>query len=142
MKFFSPEFGFFFSTIFIMAMLLYSYSKSIVMKKIFFSAIIVCLAGAATAQTTPAKKLVESSGKNHTKISKKSTSSHAAKTSKKSTGRVIATSSQTSSVPDNRKEYVQNGQLATYTGHQATPTNTDEFVGMKKKPAKKTKGRQ
>jgi hypothetical protein len=34
--------------------------------------------------------------------------------------------------PDNRKEYMQDGQLATYTGHQAAPINSDEFQSPRK----------
>jgi hypothetical protein len=42
-------------------------------------------------------------------------------------------------IPNNRKEYMQNGQLATYTGHQATPVNSDQYQSKKgrKKAAKK-----
>lgn len=35
-------------------------------------------------------------------------------------------------IPDNRKEFIQDGQLATYTGHQATAINTDEFQSARK----------
>lgn len=109
------------------------------MKKIIFSAIILfCLDSISFGQTT-SKTSIERSRK---KVSKKSTSLHTAKASKKSTGTFVPISSQKASVPDNRKEYMQNGQKATYTGHQATRTNTDEFVGIKKKTAKKSKGKQ
>ena len=40
-------------------------------------------------------------------------------------------------IPDNRKEYMINGQLATYTGHQATPVNSDEFQSLRKDDDKK-----
>lgn len=48
-------------------------------------------------------------------------------------------------IPDNRKEYMQNGQLATYTGHQATPVNSDQYQskkGRKKAAKKKDRTRQ
>lgn len=46
------------------------------------------------------------------------------------------------SLPNNRKEYMQNGQLATYTGHQATPVNSDQYQSKKgKKKATKKKDR-
>lgn len=107
------------------------------MKKIIFSAIIIfCFADVASAQTTSAKT---SSGSSNTRVSKKFTSSHKAKISRTPTSSTAASSKQIKKIPDNRKEYIQNGQLATYTGHQATPTNTDQFVGIKKKPVKKQK---
>jgi len=34
--------------------------------------------------------------------------------------------------PDNRKEYMQDGQLATYTGHEATAINAEQFQSIKK----------
>jgi hypothetical protein len=40
---------------------------------------------------------------------------------------------------DNRKEYVKDGQLATATGHQATPTNSDEYQSSRDSSGKKKK---
>ena len=34
--------------------------------------------------------------------------------------------------PDNRKEYIQDGQMATYTGHEATAVNSEQFQSIKK----------
>lgn len=45
--------------------------------------------------------------------------------------------SSTQVIPDNRKEYMIDGQLATYTGHQATPVNSDEFQSLRKEDNKK-----
>src|SRR5574337_634479 len=45
--------------------------------------------------------------------------------------------SSTTVIPDNRKEYMIDGQLATYTGHQATPVNSDEFQSLRKEENKK-----
>ena len=33
--------------------------------------------------------------------------------------------------PDNRKEYMQDGQMATYTGHEATAVNSEQFQSIK-----------
>ena len=38
---------------------------------------------------------------------------------------------------DNRKEYMQDGQLATYTGHEATAVNAEQFQSLKKKTDEK-----
>ena len=44
--------------------------------------------------------------------------------------------SSTTVIPDNRKEYMIDGQLATYTGHEATPVNSDEFQSLRKEDTK------
>lgn len=106
------------------------------MKKIIFSAIIL-FGLAVSAQTTSAKISVKS----NSTVSKKSISLHKANSEKSSTKRTAKSTTQRKKIPDNRKEYMQKGQLATYTGHQATPINTDEFVGIKKKTVKKSKAK-
>src|SRR5690349_15900035 len=47
--------------------------------------------------------------------------------------------STTTKQPDNRKEYVKDGQLATPTGHQATPINSDQYQSPRDSSSKKKK---
>jgi hypothetical protein len=104
------------------------------MKKIIFSAIfILAVSGLASAQV---------SGKNSKTTSYTSTTSHKAKkihSQKASRAKVESTNSSTIVVPDNRKEYMQNGQLATWTGHEAAPTNGQQFQSLKDSANKKRK---
>lgn len=104
------------------------------MKKIFFS-VIFCftMAGFASAQTSKSK-----SSKTTTYTS---TTSHKAKkpTRKKAgTARIDATPNSTT-VPDNRTEYMKDGQLATRTGHEAAPTKGQQFHSLKDSANKKRK---
>jgi hypothetical protein len=105
-----------------------------VMKKIIFSAIFVLVvSGFASAQV---------SGRNSKTTSYTSTTSHKAKkpTSKKaSRAKVESTNSSTTVISDNRKEYVKDGQLATETGHEAAPTNGQQFQSLKDSANKKRK---
>ena len=81
---------------------------------------VLCLgiAGFASAQTNSSNRV--SSGRHV------STSSHTAKrTTTKQTGKITTVTKTT--LPDNRKEFMKDGQLATPTGHQATPINSDEY---------------
>ena len=50
-----------------------------------------------------------------------------------------ATSTSMTIIPDNRTEYMQDGQLATFTGHEATAVNTDEFQSLRKNDNKRVK---
>ncbi len=122
---------------------LYDFCKCIVMKKLIFSTLFfLFIAGLASAQ---------SDSKNTNTESVSSTSKRSARhrsvpapTSKKAGTteiRSAKTNSSTTVIPDNRTEYMQNGQLATYTGHQAAPTNSDEFQSKKgkKKNADRTR---
>lgn len=102
------------------------------MKKIIFSTIfILTIAGFASAQTTKRG--------NSKTITYTSTTSHKAKKPirKTNTAKIEPVNNSTTVIPDNRREYMQNGQLATYTGHQATPINTDEFQSEKKRAKKR-----
>jgi len=84
----------------------------------------------------------QTSGRNSKVISYTSTTSHKAKkqaVKKTATAKIIITNNSTRVIPDNRKEYVPDGQLATRTGHQATSANGDEFVGIKDSANKKRK---
>ncbi|MGZ3924640.1 MAG: hypothetical protein ACXVBJ_12785 [Flavisolibacter sp.] len=95
------------------------------MKKIIVcSALCLSIAVFASAQTTSTNK--RSSGR------KVSTSSH---TAKRTTSKITATA--TTTLPDNRKEYMKDGQLATPTGHQATPINSDEYQSPRDSDARK-----
>lgn len=96
------------------------------MKKIIFAALLFMgIQGVAFAQTSSSKN----STSLHTgTVSETSPKTHTAKRYR-----------QPKRIHNNRKEYMQNGQLSTYTGHEATPVNTDEFVGIKKHSLKKTK---
>jgi uncharacterized protein YxeA len=96
------------------------------MKKIIFSILILLLiAGAASAQT--------SKHKNSRITTYVSTTSHKAKKpAVQKTTSVTTVNASAAAIPDNRTEYMQNGQLATYTGHQATPINADEFQSERK----------
>jgi hypothetical protein len=99
------------------------------MKKIVLSAILFLgVAGFASAQQSSTnsagnKNAVSTTTKNKKQVKNASESQ---------------TQTVRDTIPDNRKEYMQNGQLATYTGHQATPVNSDEFQSKKgkKKPTK------
>lgn len=111
-----------------MAMHLYRYQKCIAMKKVIISTLFfLSIAGFASAQ---------SSNKNSEK--QVSTSSHKAKKTihKKPTHSKISTNT---AQPDNRKEVMKDGQLATPTGHEATPVNSDQFQSIKDSASKKGK---
>lgn len=98
------------------------------MKKIIISAVLfLSIAGFASAQ---------SSNKNSGK--QVSTSSHKAKKAVRKKPDVSKTSTK-AAIPDNRKEFMKNGQLATPTGHDATPVNSDQFQGIKDSANKKGK---
>jgi len=87
---------------------------------------LVSIAGLASAQTSTSNK---SSNTKHVA----STYHHSKKTpGKKSTAaKTIET--------DNRKEYVKDGQLATHTGHDATPVNSDQYQSPRDSSNKKRK---
>jgi hypothetical protein len=110
-----------------MAMHLYDSFKCMAMKKIIISTLFFLgIAGFASAQTTST---------NRNSVTKHiSTSSHKAKKPvSKNTAATITVQ------PDNRKEYVKDGQLATPTGHQATPVNSDQYQSPKDSSNKKKK---
>lgn len=97
------------------------------MKKIIFSTLFfLSITGFASAQTTSTNR---SSSTKHV-----STSSHKAK---KSIAKKSATT--TTVQPDNRKEYMKDGQLATPTGHQATPVNSDQYQSPRDSANKRRK---
>lgn len=85
---------------------------------------ILSLTGLASAQSMSTGK---SSNTKHV------SSSHKAK---KPAGKKSGTSKVET---DNRKEYVKDGQLATPTGHDATPTNSDQYQAAKDSANKKKK---
>lgn len=101
------------------------------MKKMIVCSVLCLSIGVfASAQTT-------SNGKNSSGR-QVSTSSHTAKSStRKKPGTVMTTTRAT--LPDNRKEYMKDGQLATPTGHQATPINSDEYQSARDSSRKKRK---
>jgi len=110
-----------------MAMHLYIFFKMHVMKKIsLLLMFVLTIAGFASAQTS-------STGKN-SETKHVSSSTHKAKkpANKKST-------TTTKVETDNRKEYVKDGQLATPTGHEATPINSDEYQAARDSSNKKKK---
>ena len=93
------------------------------MKKIFFPTLfLLAIAGAASAQTSKNKSATYTS-----------TTSHKAKNSiSEGTGSIRTESPvSTTIIPDNRKEYEKDGQLATFTGHEAAPTNGEQFQSLK-----------
>lgn len=86
--------------------------------------------GVASAQTNK---------KNSKTISYTSTSSHKAmKLKANNTRRIEPAGNSARVLPDNRKEYVKDGQLATETGHEAAPTNGEQFQSLKDFARKKT----
>lgn len=102
------------------------------MKKSILSIILfTTIAGFATAQTTK--------NKNSKTTSYTSTTSHKAKkpVRKKVNRARIETTDNSATIPDNRKEYMKDGQLATRTGHEAAPTNGEQFQGLKDTANKK-----
>jgi hypothetical protein len=103
------------------------------MKKIILSTIFcVAIAGFASAQTLKSK-----SSKTTTYTS--TTSHKAKKQSRKKSSARIDTTNNTATIPDNRKEYMKDGQLATRTGHEAAPTNGEQFQSIKDSANKKRK---
>ena len=96
------------------------------MKKIISTLLFISMVGFASAQTLSTKR-----SSNNTHVS---TSSHKAK---KSVAKKTAAS--TANQPDNRKEYMKDGQLATSTGHQATPVNSDQYQSLRDSSSKKRK---
>ena len=102
------------------------------MKRLIFSTIfLLTIVGFASAQTNK---------KNSKTISYISTSSHKAMRVKaKNSKSIEASGNSTSVVPDNRREYVKDGQLATETGHEAAPTNGEQFQSLKDSARRKTK---
>jgi hypothetical protein len=97
--------------------------KKMIISTVFF----LSIAGFALAQSgdrNPGKQV--------------STSSHKAK--KAGHKKVAASKTPTkTAVPDNRKEFMKDGQLATPTGHEATPVNSDQFQSKKDSANKKGK---
>ena len=97
------------------------------MKKIIFSAIIFLgITSFASAQTT--------SNSRNSSTKHVSTSSHKAKKSsakKRSSTKTVEL--------DNRKEYMKDGQLATPTGHDATPVNGEQYQSVRDSSNKKKK---
>lgn len=99
---------------------LWDHLKMHAMKKIFFLVLFsFVMAGFASAQTKRMSR-------------HRNTTHFSADTSKKEiiTSQFIRKSEAVE--PDNRKEYMQDGQLATYTGHEATAINADQFQSIKK----------
>jgi hypothetical protein len=95
------------------------------MKKIILSTIFVfSIAGFASAQTTGNKN--SNSSKSH-KIAK----ARKAKIKKALGAKTVEL--------DTRKEYIKDGQKATATGHEATPTNSEQFQSAKDSANKKRK---
>ena len=94
-------------------------------KMVILSMFLLNIAGLASAQTS-------STGKN-SNTKHVSTPSHKAK--KTATKKSSATKVET----DNRKEYVKDGQLATPTGHEATPINSDQYQSARDSSNKKKK---
>ena len=98
------------------------------MKKIIISTVLfLSIAGFASAQSgdkNPGKQF--------------STTSHKAKKALNKKLAASKTSTKTA-VPDNRKEVMKDGQLATPTGHEATPVNSDQFQSKKDSANKKGK---
>jgi hypothetical protein len=105
-----------------------------VMKKIIFSTIFfLAIAGSAFAQT---------SENSSSKTKYTSTASHKAKkpgVKKTSNIKTKASGNSKALELDNRKEYMKNGQLATPTGHDAAPTNGEQFQSLKDTANKKRK---
>ena len=96
------------------------------MKKIILCSVIsLMMAGFTSAQTTSRSR---NSGK---------TVSSSPYKPLKTDGKKSA--SATAIPKDNRKEYVKDGQLATATGHQATPVNSDEYQSPRDSANKKRK---
>jgi hypothetical protein len=120
-----------------MAVHLYHHTKYIVMKKIIFSTLfLLSIAGFASAQSdsrNSSRSVSNTSTSKH--ISKASSKTQKTKNNKSTDTQKNSTSK--SIVTGNRTEYMQNGQLATRTGHQATPVNSDEYQSVKKTIKKK-----
>jgi hypothetical protein len=94
------------------------------MKKIILCSVVsLMIAGFASAQTT-------SRSRNSSKTVSSSPYKPVKTNGKKS-------ASATTIPKDNRKEYVKDGQLATATGHQATPVNSDEYQSSRDSANKK-----
>jgi hypothetical protein len=102
------------------------FCKCMAMKKILFCSLLsLMIAGFASAQSTSRNR---NSGK---------TVSSSPYKPVKTDGKKSA--SATAIPKDNRKEYVKDGQLATSTGHQATPVNSDEYQSPRDSANKKKK---
>lgn len=97
--------------------------KKMIISTLFF----LSIAGFASAQ---------SSSKNSEK--QVSIFSHKAKKAVHKKVAASKTSTKTAQ-PDNRKEFMKDGQLATPTGHEATPVNSDQFQSRKDSASKKRK---
>lgn len=112
-------------------------TKCIIMKKMILPAVcILMIASTASAQT-------RNSRRRGREISSTVTTSSVANEAKNPTiaqplsdNRRASRQTLITVIPDNRKEFMQDGQLATYTGHQATAINTDEFQSARKSDAK------
>jgi hypothetical protein len=99
--------------------------KKMIISTLFF----LSIAGFASAQSNNTSK---NSGK------QVATSSHKAKKAVHKKVAASKTSTKTAQ-PDNRKEFMKDGQLATPTGHEATPVNSDQFQSIKDSASKKGK---
>jgi len=71
--------------------------------------------------------------------SKSPNTKHVSSTSHKAKKPLSKNSGTTKIETDNRKEYVKDGQLATPTGHEATPTNSDQYQAARDSANKKKK---
>jgi len=97
------------------------------MKKIFFLTVFfLAIAGIASAQTKRMSRHRNTNAVAATPTQTETRETENVKNSGTTNPPVIAVE------PDNRKEYMQDGQLATYTGHEATPVNSDQFQSIKK----------
>lgn len=100
------------------------------------------LAALLTAGTVSAQS--SGSARPHTKNSSQDLTWKARKgsslASKRNTG--ITRPDSSARVPDNRTEYMKDGQMATRTGHQATAINSDEYQSIRDRSGKKRKEHQ
>ena len=93
------------------------------MKKIVFSTIVfLSIAGFTSAQSSGNRNTNTTSVSNTSAKGKKVSSQKANSKARKITDPQVL---------DNRKEYMKDGQKATITGHDAAPTNGEQFQSLK-----------
>lgn len=125
-----------------MATHLHDLSKCIVMKKIIFSTLFfLCMAGLASAQSDSRNTNTKSVSQTTKRSARHRSRTVSTSEKANATETVSARTNSKTVIPDNRTEYMQDGQLATYTGHQAAPSNSDEFQSKKGKKKKKNADR-
>jgi hypothetical protein len=101
------------------------------MKRIIFSTILlISTAGFASAQSA------DNRNTNTTSVSKTSSKSNKASSKKKISKQKRITDPE---ILDNRKEYMKDGQKATITGHEAAPTNGEQYQSIKDSASTKRK---